>query len=190
MRRWPLLLLPALAACSSSPTRYWTIEPLAGLPAPAAPRGTAPVQIAAVHVPLAIDRLEVVRHDEADRIVVLDFDRWSAPPGSLLRTALTQDLVARMPAGSVVFPDAPAPAGLRRITVDVLDLRRIGDRFVMQASWSLAGPAARPHALRLDAPAGEGDVAAQTAALATMTGALADSIAAALARGQGGVTPG
>lgn len=186
MRPWfPLALAGAafatLAGCSSTPTRFWTIEPVAGVPSASVVRG-APVQVSAVHVPLAIDRLEVVQHDQANQVKVLDFDRWSAPPGSLLRVALTQDLAARLPAAGVVYPDAPAPKAVRRVAVDVLDLRRVGDRFVMQASWAVAGGPAQPHAVQLEAPAGDGDVAAQSAALATMTGALADAIVAGLGR--------
>lgn len=181
MIRFPALLLPALlaiAACSSSPTRFWTIEPVSGLPPPESAHAIAPVQVAAVHVPLAIDRLEVVQHDEANRVKVLDFDRWSAPPGDLLRRALTQDLVARLPAGSVIYPEAPTPQGARRLSVDVLDVRQVGDQFVMQVGWSFGTPRAVPHALRLTAPGGAGDVAAQTQAFGAMMGDLATAIAA------------
>lgn len=181
----PLLLVPLalVAACSSTATRFWTIEPLAGVAPPPVPatRGVLPVQIAAVHVPIAIDRLEIVQHDVADRVTVLDFDRWSAPPGDLVRRALTQDLVALLPSGSVIFPDAPAPAGTRAIVVDILDLRRVADRYVLQLSWSAAGRAPVSHPLRLEAPAGVGDVAAQTEALGRMTADLAAAIAGSVA---------
>ena len=101
MMRLPLsVALPlVLAGCASSPTRLWTIEPVPpnALSLPA--RDGAPVQIAAVHLPVMLDRLEIVRHDETGRVKLLDFDRWSGPPGSLMRTALTQDLTALMPSG-------------------------------------------------------------------------------------------
>lgn len=179
-----LLLLPlALAGCSSTPTRFWTVEPIAATAPPASTRSIAPVQITAVHVPLAIDRLEIVQHDEADRVKVLDFDRWSAPPGDLLRRALTQDLLGLLPPGSVIFPEAPTPTGARRIVVDVLDVRQVGDAYVMQVSWSTALPAAPTHPLSLRAAAGTGDVQAQTQALARMTADLAARIAQTLTAG-------
>lgn len=180
--RLALVPLALVAACSSSPTRFWTVEPVSGVAVAAPAHGIAPVQIAAVHVPLAIDRLEVVQHDVADRISVHDFDRWSAPPGTLIRAALTQDLVARMPAGSVIFPDAPAPPATRTIVVDILDLRQDADGFAMQVSWSPSGKGAAAHALRLTAPVGTGNVAAQSRAVAQMTGQIADAIAQTLAR--------
>lgn len=166
-----------LAGCASSPTRFWTIEPAPPLAALLTAATTAPVQIAAVHLPLALDRLEVVRHDEADRIEVLDFDRWSAPPGSLMRTALTQDLAALLPAGRVVFPEAPTPPNARRIVVDVLDLRRTADGYAMQVSWSLLPQPGRSRQLSLAAP-GSDDVAGQTRAISAMIGQLASDIAA------------
>ena len=176
-----ILLVPAMlmAGCASTATRFWTIEPAAvsALPVVAA-TPAAPIRIAAVHLPLAIDRLEVVSHDEVDRVKVMDFDRWSAPPGDLMRRALTQDLIAVLPRGSVVYPEAPVPAATRNIVVDVLDLRRDGDRYVMQASWSLAEPAGASHQLQLEATAGAGDVAAQVDKLAAMMAQLAGSIAA------------
>ena len=181
MSRYPLLLLPlaaALAGCASTPTRFWTVEPVMGAAPPAGSRTAAPIQIAAVHMPLAIDRLEIVQHDTANRVKVLDFDRWSAPPGDLLRQVLTQDLIGQLPAGSVVLPGAPSPVGTRGIVVEVLDLRQSGDEFAMQLSWSFAGKPVQPHVLTLQAPAGTGDPAALTQALGAMMAQLAADIAA------------
>ena len=172
-------LLMAVTGCSSTATRFWTIEPIA-IPSSASHRAIAPVQVVAVHLPLAIDRLEIVQHDRADRVIVHDFDRWSAPPGDLLRRALTQDLVAQLPPGSVIFPEAAAPAGTRTITIDVLDLRQSADGFVMQLNWSVGSPTPRMHEVRLQAPLGAGDVVAQARALARMTADLALVIAEGL----------
>ena len=129
-------------------------------------------------MPLAIDRLEIVRHDTANRVEVLDFDRWSAPPGDLLRQVLTQDLIGLLPPGGVILPGAPAPTGTRAIVVEVLDLRQSGDTFAMQLSWSFAGKPVQPHVVDLRAPAGAGDPAALTTALGQMTAQLATDIAA------------
>lgn len=184
MRHSTLMLLSvaiAIGGCSSTPTRFWTVEPLAGVAPPVGTRITAPVQIAAVHMPLAIDRLEIVQHDTANRIKVLDFDRWSAPPGDLLRQVLTQDLIGQLPPGSVILPGAPAPTGTRMIVIEVLDLRQSGDAFTMQLSWSFAGKPVVPHVVDLRAPSGTGDPAALTMALGQMMAQLATDIAASAA---------
>ena len=187
MRLAPLALLLALGGCASStPTRFWTIEPVA---APAArqagcPRESARLRIDAVHVPLAIDRLEVVQHDAQNRVTVDDFDRWSAPPGDLIQRALTQDLASRLPPGSVTFPASPKPPGAIGIVVDILDLRQTGDGYAMTVSWSSVGPTTTSLPLRrqldLQTPGGE-DVASQTEALDRLVGELAESITQAVA---------
>ena len=177
----PLVALLALAGCAgSTPTRFWTIEPVneAAAAAPAG-RPIGPVRVDAVHVPLAIDRLEVVQHDVENRVTVHDFDRWSAPPADLIQRTLTQDLQSRLPDGSVIFPASPKPAGAIGIGVDILDVRQTVDGYAMQVSWTAAASpgTATPVRRQLDLrAAGGADVAGQTNALGRMVGQLADSI--------------
>ncbi len=176
----PLAALLGLAGCAgSTPTRFWTIEPVT---ATARALAIGPVCVDAVHVPLVIDRLEIVQHDLENRVTVHDFDRWSAPPGDLIQRTLTQDLQSRLPDGSVVFPASPKPDGTIGIVVDILDIRQTGTGYAMQVSWS-ATRGSTPNALhrQLDLQvAGSADVAGQTEALGRLVGQLADSIAQAL----------
>ncbi len=183
MTRWPvLILLLALGACgSSSPTRYWTIEPVSGT-APRPATAIASVQVLTVHVPLAIDRLEIVQHDAANRVTVSDFDRWSAPPGNLIRKTLTQDLAARLPAGAVIFPDLPAPKDTRAIIVDLLDLRLVGGTLQADMAWRSPTTPTIAGQQRFEAVAGAGDVAGQTEALGQIVAQLADAVAADISR--------
>ena len=173
----------ALAACAgSTPTRFWTIEPVNARPVVGAVRMVGPLRVDAVHVPLAIDRLEVVQHDVENRVTVHDFDRWSAPPGDLIQRALTQDLQARLPAGSVIFPASPKPAGAAGIVIDILDIRQTGSGYAMNVAWSAAGGNGAPAGLRRQLTLqsdGAADVAGQSAALGRLIGQLADSIAGA-----------
>ena len=183
----PLALMLALDGCASSTaTRYWTIEPLAAARSSVASPVRAPVRIDGVRVPLAIDRLEVVSHDAENRVIIHDFDRWSAPPADLLQRTLTQDLQTRLPSGAVIFPASPKPSGAIGVFVDILDLRQTADGYAMQVSWSAttngdAGTVAAPirRTLTLQAT-GMSDVAGQTIALGTITGQLADSIVDAI----------
>jgi uncharacterized protein len=111
---------------------------------------------------------------------VRDLAHWAAPLGELARRALTQDLVARLPQGAVVFPDSPKPPGAHGIVVDLLAF----DGATLDASWSVLpatrGGALRQREVRLSASAGGGPDA-QPAALSALLGQLADRIAADLA---------
>jgi len=178
-----------LAACGhSAPTRIFTLDavsPQAALPMAAAPYGGAPFRVDAVHLPSALDRVEVVRQTMAERLEVSDFDHWGAPLGDLARRALTQDLVARLPAGAVIYPDAPKPPGAGGLVVDVLTFRRTDQGYVLDASWTLlAGPAGtaplRRQVRLTDADVGLGDAAAEAAALSRLLGQLSEAIAAGL----------
>lgn len=180
MRRLLPVVALAMAGCgASTATRFWTIEA-----APASQRQAAlasPIRVDAVRVPLAIDRLELVRHDMANRVTVLDFDRWSAPPGDLIRRALTQDLLARLPAGSVLFPGTPKAAGACGLLVDVLDVSETDGDVAMTVGWRIAD-AGMPHQLVLRAPLTSPDARGEAVALGALVGQLADEMVATLAR--------
>jgi uncharacterized lipoprotein YmbA len=177
--------LLVLAGCAHSPpTRFFTLDavPAAGEPAARAP--IAPVQLAAVRIPPALDRPQVVTQSAPNRIEVHDLDEWAAPLGEMMRRTLAQDLLARLPEGAFVLPDAPRPAGVRALVVDVLQLRAGPDgRVVMQASWTLTAAGSAQASLIRDvqltadaAPGPQGSAAATSRLL----GQLADQIAGAL----------
>ncbi len=179
----------ALAACGHSPpTRYFSLD---AVPPPGAPLATAsmtPVQLGAVRVPAALDRPEIVAQDSAHRLTVRENDRWGAPLGQMMRRALAQDLLARLPGGTFVLPDAPAPDGARGIVVTVLDLRANANtdgRLTLEGSWTLtAGQPARAvttQAVSLSEPMTGSDSTAIADALSRVLGQLADRIALALA---------
>ncbi len=191
VRRFAAAALAALltpAACASPPTRTFMLD----APPPAAPPVAvsplaAPLHVDAVHLPPWMDRPELVRRVGAREVKVDDFARWSAPVAQLARRTLTEDLMARLPRGAVVFPDSPVPQGAVGLVVDVLDVVREGDRAVMDVSWTrLPAPAApgspspspAGHPLRLTAPASARGQGAAAADLAALLAALADAIAA------------
>jgi len=184
-----LLCIGALAACGHSPpTRYFSLDAV-GPDAPLASRGMKgmqTVQLGAVRVPAALDRPEVVAQDAAHRLSVRENDRWGAPVGQMMRRALAQDLLTRLPAGSFVLPDAPAPDGTRGIVVTVLDLRADpSGRLTLEGSWALtAGQPAKAvltQDVSLSEPMASGDSNAIADALSRALGHLADRIAVSLA---------
>ena len=178
-----------LAACGHSPpTRFFTLDPLAPAAASASLYAGPPVRVDAVHIPPQLDRPELVRQPAANEIVVEDFAQWAAPLGEIARRALTQDLMARLPAGVVIFPDAPKPPAASGLVVDILAVND-GDSATLDASWTIlpARPAGKgstisvqPHAVRVSAPRIGTGPDAQAARFSRLLAALADSIAASL----------
>jgi uncharacterized lipoprotein YmbA len=186
--RTALVAAVLLAGCAHSPpTRFFTLDPVAAPAAPASAQALAPVQLDAVHIPPALDRPQVVTQMGANRVAVHDLDQWASPLGEMMRRTLAQDLLARLPQGAFILPDAPRPVGVRALFVDVLQLQADPDgRVVMQASWTLTA-AGSPHAalirnvqLTTDAAPGPQGAAAATSQL---LGQLADNIAGALPSG-------
>jgi uncharacterized lipoprotein YmbA len=187
-----LTLALALTACGHSPpTRYFSLDAVP----PSAPLMTAnlanltdmaPVQLGAVRMPATLDRPEIVAQDAAYRLAVRENDHWGAPLAPMIRRTLAQDLLARLPSGAFVVPDAPAPTGTRGIVVTVLDLRANTDgRMTFEGTWTLtAGEAGTPlmtQEVSLTEPMASADSSAIADALSRVIGRLADRIATSLA---------
>lgn len=186
MRRLHAVLLFAAAslvtACGHSPpTHYFALQPVtaggarAGAPA-------APVRVAAVHLPQELNRLEMVTGLGSSRLQLRGTEVWAAPLADMTRRVLAEDLEARLPGGSVIFPHSPAPRSAGQLVVDVqaFGTQATGDG-VLEASWSLIGPDGQPAAgdhLRLTAPAAGQDAASEAAVMSRLLGELADRIAA------------
>lgn len=193
---WPLrgaaalgVACTLLAACASSPaTRYYALT----APAPAAPAASAasyaglPIEVRAVQVPPAMDRLELIRELSPGEFAVLDFDHWAAPLGRLARQALSEDLVQRLPKDRVVVPGAAWPAERASLSVDVLSFDKRDGQASMVASWALSQPPASGAApapigatVRVVAPA-SADAAGTAQAWSLLMAQVADRIAAGL----------
>lgn len=179
-----VLAVLLLAGCGHSPpTHFYTLDPSPpSRPAavPAASQSTAPIQLDAVHIPAALDRPQVVTQLGANRVEVHDFDQWASPLGEMMRRTLAQDLLARLPEGAFVLPDAPRPQAVRGLVVNVLEIDAApGGRVTLQASWTLltAGTtrAAIIRNVQLSASAGAGPQGT-AAAMSQLLGQLADQI--------------
>lgn len=174
-----------LAGCGRSmPTRYVTLN---AVPAgtPLATRSIAPIQLTAVHIPAVLDRLEVVKLASPNRLTIDDSDRWGAPLAQMIRGTLAQDLLTRLPPGTFIVPDAPAPPGTRKLVVTVLSATAdASGTLTLQAQWTLLAGHPDEAALRqqvtLDSAIRGHDAIAQAAALSHGLGDLADRIAASV----------
>jgi len=204
---WMVILLAAvLSACSSAPTRYYSLEPSPNASQARLPYRGPPLQISSVHVPPGLDRDEVLREVAPGQFEVREFDHWTAPLGQMARQTLSEDLVARLPAGSLIYPDAPRPLNGANLSVDILAFRMQGDSAVMQVSWNTRlpppsstittsptpGSVTMPHPapapgcgaqLRLTASTSGSDASGTSMAFSALLGQLADQIAEGLSSG-------
>jgi len=185
--RWLALLglTVLLSGCGSSPkTQFYTLDPVP----PQTSRQAAasiPVQVAAVHIPPALDRQEMVRERAPHRLDVSDQNRWGGALDNMIQRVLTQDLAQRLPPSGVVLPQEPAPPRHDAIVVDILEFDEdASGQVVFDGSWSLTdGASDKPLAtrhLRLAARAGSNSYGDQVAAMSRVLGELSDDIAGAL----------
>lgn len=170
-----------LTACGSSPpTRFFALEPTPSS-VPVQSRLGAPIKVDAVHIPSVLDRRTMVRDENHYRLSISPQDRWGADFGDMLRRVLTQDLESRLPRGSVVAPNTPAPQNTRGLVVDILSFQPNGSGTItLEAEWTLLeGSPAHPAVQRtvhLSEPS-DGSPDAQAEAMSRLVGQLADRIA-------------
>jgi uncharacterized protein len=174
-----------LAGCGHSPpTRFFTLDPAPPSRLATAVASVSPIQLDAVHIPPALDRPQVVTQLGANRLDVHDLDQWASPLGEMMRRTLAQDLLARLPQGEFVLPDAPRPQGVRGLVVNVLEINAApSGQVTLQASWTLMAPGTTQAVLvrnvQLTADASPGPQGT-AAAMSQLLGQLADQIVGTL----------
>lgn len=187
MRAHAVLLVLLLGGCASAKTDTFTLSSVPpGRQALAGPSLRPPVEVGEVSIPATVDRNEVVLNAPGDRLEVASNSIWGAPVRQLIRRALSDDLTARLPPGSVLPPGDPGPkAGLRILTVSIDQFG--GDtsgHVVLSAAWLLApsgtAPTGTPHRARIEVNAGSGTPAAVVPTMSRALGMLADRITASL----------
>lgn len=175
----------ALAGCASSPpTQFYALAAVSAqsaVPASSAAAGV-PLRVAAVHIPPALDRREIVRAGPGERLQVSGESRWGAPLDEMTQQVLTQDLIERLPAGEVVLPSGPAPSGTASIVVDLLQFQSdAGGAVALQGSWSLLRSGqdtpALIHDFRYEESASAQSYGDEAAAMSRLLARLADDIA-------------
>lgn len=184
--RHPIIALAALllANCGSSPkTQYFTLAPM-----PASEQRASipiPVTVAAVHVPPALDRREMVRRTGANSVDIREEDRWTAPLGDMIREVLARDLAARLPQDKVVAPQSPAPPHTAQIVVSLAQFGPdAAGKVALDGDWSLLDGDREKLILRrhvaLETAAGDRSADSQAAAMSRLLGQLAQEIATTL----------
>ncbi len=111
----------ALAACASAPTHYYTlVAPATDMP-PASGMASAsalPFELLPVDVPAQVDQPQLVVREGGQGVALLNGERWIAPLGDELRSALSADLTHQLHSPDVsALPSSDKP--LLRIKLDV-----------------------------------------------------------------------
>lgn len=181
-----LLLVTLLAGCRSSPPKHFYVLD----PVPAQQRSTTAaaraVQVAAVNIPAALDRQEMVREATSGSLQISDINRWGAPLADMTQNVLTRDLTERLPQGAVLPPRTNAPPGTFEITVDLLQFGRDATgKAVLDGGWALyplgSDTPVMSRQVKLSEEVGSADYAAQVQAMSRLLGRLADDIASSAA---------
>ncbi|HEY8682136.1 MAG TPA: PqiC family protein [Rhodanobacter sp.] len=130
-----------LAACASAPLHYYTLiapagESAGGLVAQSA-TPSLPFELLAVSVPAQVDQPQLVVREGGQGVALLDGERWIAPLGDEVRSALSADLARELQSedlSGLSGKDKP----LLRIK---LDLRRFdsqpGSYALIEGTWSV-----------------------------------------------------
>jgi uncharacterized lipoprotein YmbA len=140
------LLLCLLSACASSPPlRFYTlseIAPQARITSSQAIPVAIPVRVDRITIPAELDRPQLVRRIDANRVEIAESDRWAAPLDDMILRVFSADLAARLPEKMVMIPSRPtAGQQTRTLSVDVLEF--FGDSscaVTLRAAWLLKPP--------------------------------------------------
>lgn len=129
-----------LAACVSAPLHYYTLVTPATDPVDAASNpatASLPFELLPVSVPAQVDQPQLVVREGSQGVALLNGERWIAPLGDELRSALSADLARQLHSQDVSgLPSNDKP--LLRIKLDV---RRFdsqpGSYALIDGAWSV-----------------------------------------------------
>jgi uncharacterized lipoprotein YmbA len=184
-RRLLALALPVVAAaCSSTDPVLYTI---AVKPGPVLPGGPPVVQLREIGLARYLDRREIVRSSDGNRLEVAPNDWWGEPLGSMLARVLVVGLSQRLP-GSSIYNENGAisgdPNAVLAINIQRLDVDKSGTlQLLAQAAVEFNRP--RKSAARtfsITRPLTAATVAGQIAAASDAVAELTDGLAALLQR--------
>ncbi len=132
-----LLATLVLAACSSTPTRYYTLQgPMT--PADVATPADYAIEVLPVSVPAQVDTRPLVLRAGGGRLAIEDAHEWAAPLPDEIHQALSQDLTRDLGAEDVYGLSHADSLPVYRIKLIVTRFDSTYGRAVeIQARWSV-----------------------------------------------------
>ena len=128
-----------LAACASAPIHYYTLVPAAtaATPRDAGAAASLRFELLPVGIPAQVDQPQLVVREGGQAVALLDGERWIAPLGDEVRSALSVDLAQILPGQDV----SSLPGSDKPVLRIKLDLRRFdsqpGGYALIDGGWSV-----------------------------------------------------
>lgn len=143
MRRTALIAafcaaIAVAAGCASTPSRFYTLSPVAA-PAPAAKPSAISVVVGPVSVPAIVDQPQIVVSTGPNQVSLDEFNRWASPLADNIARVVAQDLVAILGTPRVsLFQQSLNVAGDYRVAIEVQSFESApGDAATLNAAWSV-----------------------------------------------------
>ena len=179
------LALSLLSGCISPKAAFYTLDPLvsSGTSAPAPPLD--PVEIGPLALPDLYDRPQFVARVDANRVEILEMQRWAAPLKSEIPRIIAENLsVLLKPAQVWAYPRTAGLEAGYRVQIDIQRFEMTaGQGATLDALWSVrrtAGGKPQSGRTQVREPAGSSGydalVAAQSRALAVLSRDLAQAL--------------
>lgn len=183
-----VLLGALILGCASAPTRFYTLS--AELP-PAAQAPRIAVVVGPVSIPSEVDRPQMVLKEGPNQVRLDEGNRWAAPLGDAIASVVAENLAAILGTPRVtLFPDQMTGDGSYGVTIEVQQfLSEPGGAATLSAVWTVRRAAdgrTENGRTRVREPVTgsgyEALAAAHSRALAAMSRAIADTLAALSAK--------
>jgi uncharacterized protein len=185
-RRLLALAVPLLAAaCSSTEPVLYTISIK---PGPVLPGGPAVVQLREVGLARYLDRREIVRSSDGNRLELASNEWWGEPLGAMLARVLVVGLSQRLP-GSSIYNENGAisgdPNAVLAVNIQRLDVDKASGTLQLLAQAAVEFNRPRKTAARtfsIAKPVTAATIAGQVAAASEAVAELNDGLAVLLQR--------
>jgi uncharacterized lipoprotein YmbA len=181
------VIVTLFVGCGSAPREsFYTLSAGAAAEneAPAAAKGAPSIAVGPVSLPDVVDRPQLVVHLAANRVTILEQQRWAEPLKAAIPRIIAENLSQLLGTSKVsAYPQAPVGEPDYRVHVDIQRFESApGGPVTVDARWTVRKGTGEPTAgqsLARESAGGDGYeamVGAYSRALATVSRAIADAI--------------
>ncbi len=175
------LALALLGGCASAPEEHFYTLSAIATPASTMPRSKTSVSVGPVTLPELVDRPQLVLQRDANRVSILEYQRWAAPLGSTIGQVVAANLTRLLGGARVAaYPQSASTDSDYRVVLDVQSFESSPDTARLEVLWAIRdskGELVRAGRSTLSEPTGGGDTAALVAAHDRALAALSREIA-------------